>query len=242
MHTKIRAVRSLCLLALTATLVACASAPKVAFKPELKQSIKKVALVETPEPRQYFMNPGQAPGGAALYMFGALGGAILGSIEANRFETASTRFNAAVAPLKPELSATMLSRLEKSLAAKGYEVVRIPTIPNMADGKEPDFSKIEGTFDAVLITTLGGGYSVESGAAVPNVRVVATLHSRSGTDKLFSDGYIYGTQKVGQFVEVLPDPRFTIKSIDAVYDNLGIAVDGLRTGADKLAERVAADF
>lgn len=227
---------------LIAFLVACSTAPKVTLRPEVKQSVKRIAIVDIPEPTTYFMHPGAVPGGAALYAFGAIGGAILGGIEASRQEAASARFTSAVSPLKPALSTVMLERLESGLKEKGYDVVRIPEPSKTADGKAYDFARIEGNFDAILVASLGAGYTAESGAVVPRVRVGATLHARSGIEKLFSDTYIYSSMKIGELTRVEPDPKFTMSSIDAMYQNVGMAVEGLRTGTGKLAERILVDL
>jgi hypothetical protein len=239
MTRKVNVVIAWLLLLLVA---ACASVPKVAFKPETKQSIKRIAIVETAEPINYFMDPGPSPGGSALYMFGALGGAILGGIESNRYETATARFNAAVAPFKPNLSIILLDQLEAGLKAKGYEVIRVPAQPKTADGKRYDFSKLEGQHDAVLVTILGAGYSVESGVVVPRVSVAASLYSRVDSEKLFSDDYVYGSRKFSTLIPVESDPKFTLPTMEAVYSNVGIAVDGLKTGTRKLTERLLTDL
>lgn len=223
-------------------MVACANAPKVALKPEVKQSIRRVAIVDVPEPTSYSMHPGAAPGGAALYLFGALGGAILGGIEVSRQESATATFTAAVKPLEPKLSSIVLARIEKGLAEKGYEAVRVPAPPKTPDGTSYDLSKIEGAHDAVLVTKLVAGYAVDAGAVVPQIGLYASLHPRQGGDTLFSDAYSYGTRKFGQMVFVESDPKYTLQSLTAVYQNTEVAVEGLRTGAGKVADRFVADL
>jgi hypothetical protein len=235
-------VRAILAASLCIVLAACANAPKVALKPEVKQGIRRVAIVDIPEPASYFMNPGAAPGGGALYMFGAIGGAILGGIEANRQESATTKFTSAVQPLNPGLSTIVLTQIEQGLSAKGYDTVRVPVPPKTSDGKGYDFTKIEAAHDAILVTALFAGYAVESGSVVPRISLSASLHTRQGGDKIFSDAYLYGTKKFGQMVLVESDPKFTLQSLDAVYANTGVALEGLRVGAGKVAERFVSDL
>lgn len=227
--------------AIIALLAACSGAPKVAMRPEAKQSLKRVAIVEVPEPT-YSMHPGAAPGGAALYIFGALGGAILGGIEASRQEAASARFTAAIEPLKPALAVAMLEQLDSGLRAKGYETWRVPVPPKTSDGKDYDFTKMVGDHDAILVTTLVAGYAIESGAVVPRVSARVTLHPKQGTELVFSEYYLYAPRKVGELVFVESDPQFTFPSLDAVYANPGAPVAGLRAGTTKLAERIVGDL
>lgn len=237
-----RVVRALLTTLLCALLVACANPPKVALNAETKQSIRRVAIVDVPEPTSYYMHPGAAPGGAALYVFGALGGAILGAIEVSRYESATAKFTSAVQPLNPGLSTVVLAQIEQGLTAKGYQVIRVPAPPKTSDGKGYDLSKIEADHDAILVTTLSAGYAVDSGAVVPRISLSASLHPGQGGDKLFSDAYIYGTEKLGEMVFIKSDRKYTLPSLDAVYTSTEVAVEGLRAGAEKVAQRFVADL
>ena len=207
-HTLNRQLRMLCVVLISMALGACAAAPKIALQPETKQSIKRIALVEIPEPSEYFMNPGQLPGGAGLYAFGALGGLILGGIEASRLQAASSRFTESVLPHKPGISAALLEQLEIGLKQKGYDVTRIPPPPMTADGKSLDLMKIEGSYDAFLTGSLRGGYNTESGGVAPRLVASFSLLTKSGSEPLFAETYLYGMRSVGQAVHIASDPTF----------------------------------
>lgn len=228
--------------ALLALLTACAAPQKLALDTQKRQSIKHVALVQIPEPTTYGMDPGAMPGGAALYVFGALGGAILGGIEASRHEAATKQFMSTLEPTPPALGKLMADQLEAGLLAKGYTVTRVAMPPKMPDGKEYDFSKLGVEHDVVLLTELGAGYAVEGKTVGPRVRLVASLHARGSKEKLFSDGYVYGNAKWGEMVWIERDPRFALPSMEAVYGSPAIAVEGMREGARKLTERLVADL
>lgn len=234
--------RSLGILAICVLLSACVAAPKVAMNPDAKKSVKRIALVTAPEPAEYAMFPGQAPGGAVLYLFGALGGAILGGIEASRYNEATLRFTTALKPLQPELSSQLLTRLESGLTGKGYEVIRVPVPPKDAEGKDLDYTKVQGSFDAILSPVLMAGYANDAGAVAPRVSVGVALVSKNGTEKLFSDTYLYGLRKVGDLVHIEPDSKFRVKTVDDVYLDVRLALEGLRTGTDKIAERIVAEL
>ncbi len=235
-------IRNLTLLLMVIYITSCASAPKVALRTEVKQSIKQLALIEIPEPSRYFLDPGQSATRSPLMLFGAIGGAIAGGIDAKRYEEATSKFTAAVLPLKPELSRILLSKLEEGLREKGYNVQRIPPSPMTTNGKGYDLSLIKGEFDAILVPTLAGGYRVESGTVVPKVSSVISLYSKSGNEILFADTYNYYPITIGKSVQIPPDSKYIFNSIDAVYQDISIAVEGLKTGAAKIAERVVADL
>lgn len=230
-------------LAFIATILsACSSAPRIALSPDAKKSIQRIAIVETPEPEKYYMNPGQVPGGAALYMFGALGGAILGGIEVSRFESATSKFNSAVSPLHPELSSMMLTQVASNLSTKGYSITRVPMPQKSADGKRLAFENITGEFDAVLYMDLSSGYSYDSGVVAPRVGITASLYKKGSSKAIFAENYLYNNNKIGAYVWIQSPSDFSMPSIDAVYDKLPIAVDGMRDGVKKIAEHIAADI
>lgn len=224
-------------------LSACAAAPsKVALKPEARNAVKHIALIDVPEPTQYTMNPGPLPGGPALYMFGALGGAILGGIEAKRFNTATEKFNNAISPYHPNITGTLLSQIENGLKQKGYDVVHIPQPPKSSDGKDYDLTKISGNFDAVLITTLGAGYAIESGRCNPSLSVNVSLSEQSSKKTLFSDSYSYSVNKSGNSIHIMPDSKFIIANENELYANIPVAVEGLKDGVTKIADRIVMDL
>jgi len=188
------------------------------------------------------MNPGQLPGGSALYMFGALGGAILGGIEGNRFDSATQKFTNAVAPFHPNINSALLTQIEVGLKQKGYEVTLVSPPPKTPDGKSYDLTKINGTFDAVLVTLLRGGYGVESGSISPQLSASVSLIGQANNKTFFSETYVYSMRKFGQSVQIVPESKFVLGNEDMLYSNIQVAVDGMKEGATKIAERIAVDL
>lgn len=223
-------------------LFGCASTPKIALSPEKKQSIKRIAIVEVAEPEKYFVNPGQVAGGQALYMFGALGGAILGGIEASRMEAATARFMTAAASLKPSLSNSLTLRLEQGLKAKGYEVIRTAQPPKQNKGDEYDLSNVGNQVDAVLIPTLSAGYNADGKKVAPMVQLGMALYARSNTEKLFADTYVYGTHAAGTASRIEPHTEFVMSSVDALYNDISLPIKGLKTGVETLADKALTDL
>jgi hypothetical protein len=237
-----KSIRQITILVIALLLAGCAATPKIALEPGARNSIKRIAIVETPEPEQYLMYPGQVPAGFVLYAFGAIGGAILGGIEANRVETASKSFTAAVSPFKPSMNSTFQSQLEAGLKAKGYEVARVVAPLKDADSKDYDLAKVDGKFDAFLIGTVGGGYSVDAGGVGPRLLASVNLVDRSGERKHFAQTYLYSVTKIGDFTHISPETRFIMSSPEAAYGNGKLAAEALKTGASRIADQVAAEF
>jgi hypothetical protein len=237
-----RTIRTATLSLILILLTACASAPKVAFRPEVRETIKRVALIDIPEPSQYFFYPGQSTAVMPLMLFGAVGGAVAGGIEVKRQSDATKKFTNAVAPLKPELTSTLNDKLEEKLCEKGYSVIRMPPPPKADNGKDYDLTKVEGDFDVIIVPTLTAGYSLQSGKVTPQVRSGISVYSGSGAEILFADTYVYCQSKSGRCVHIIPEQKYVFNSIDDVYKDISIPVEGLRMGAIMIAERAASEM
>ena len=168
----------------------CATKPQVAFKPEARKSIRTIAIVETPEPEKYVMTPGQLPAGYMLYMFGAIGGAVLGGIESSRMEAASQSLTSAVNPFKPSLQTTFRNTLESGLRQKGYEVARVAAPPKNSEGSGYDLTKLDGNYDAFVIVDLSGGYGVEGRVTAPRIVGSVSVVGKSGATTHFAQTYV----------------------------------------------------
>lgn len=232
-----------CALFLTLSVGGCATKPQVEFQADTKKSIKSIAIVEVPEPEKYMMHPGQAPAGPLLYVFGAIGGAVLGGIESSRIETASKSFTSAVAPFKPDVQSTFQNAVESGLKAKGYQVARVPAPPKTGQRDGYDLSKLQaGNYDAYLIGDFSGGYGVEGGRSAPRLLANVSLVGRSGAPTHFARSYIYGARKMFDGVQLAPETKYSFASAEATYSNGQLAAEALRTGASRIAAEVVAQF
>lgn len=231
-------LQRLILIASVAVLSACASTPRVPLQAEAKQKIKTIALVQIPDPEKYFLNPGQAPGGAVLYMFGAIGGAILGGIEASRAESATNEFTASLLSQSPALGTHMTDELATAIASRGYTLTKLAQLPKQTAAKVVDCGDHTGKFDAVMITTLSAGYAVES-QVEPRVEVSVKLLSSDCTQTLYSESFIYTNKEFPNSVLVPRSTEFTFATRELLIAGAPKAREALRTGASELAKRIA---
>lgn len=231
----------LALLTITALTAGCATVEKTALSPDSKKKIKTIAMIGVTEPGKYFLDPGQAPGGAVLYAFGALGGLILGGIEASRAENATNEFTSAVKPTNPDVARHWNASISTLLQERGYEVTQLPELPKKTDGKEVDCSSIAGKYDAVLLSSISTGYAVES-SIEPRVGAFVKLTSSNCADTHFTDAYIYSAKPLGKLTHVERDSKFTFSSRDALLADPQTARLALRTGLTEIAKRVTSDL
>jgi hypothetical protein len=224
-------------------LSACASAPppNIQLQADVKQNLKSIALVQVPDPDRYFLNPGQAPGGAALYMFGALGGAILGGIEASRAESATKEFTASLQPLSPAIGTRLTDELATSLSSRGYTLTRIPQLPKSADSKTIDCGEYKGRFDAVMITSLSAGYAVES-QVEPRIGTDVKLLSSDCSKTLYTGSFVYTNKEFPNAVLVVRSNDAVFASRELLIANGEKAKEALQIGASELAKRIAQEL
>lgn len=229
------------LIAVIASLAACASNPKLALKAESKQKIRTIAIVQAPEPARYFLQPGQLPGGAALYVFGALGGLVLGGIEATRAENATSEFNAALTPHTPALGSAWNDELFRLVGERGYTVTRIDPLPKAPDGQQIDCASVKGQYDAILVSDISGGYALES-QAEPRVIAHAKLLSGDCRESMYAETLIYAARTFGKLTLVERNPEFAFPNREALFADLPKSKAALRAGASELAKRVALEL
>lgn len=228
-------------LSFSLTLYGCAT-QQVAFQQDAKKGIKKIAIIQTPEPERYIMFPAKNQGTFLLYMFGAIGGAIAGGIEGNRIAEASKNLTAVISPYKPGISLAFQNELESGLKAKGYEVVLVPAPPLKKDGKTYDLERVDGDFDAYVIAPLNAGYYVFDGRATPQVGGTVSVSGKSGDPKYFSQNYAYSARNIRGWFQISPDPKSIFDKPEAVFSNAEAAAQNLKVGAIKVADQVLTEF
>jgi hypothetical protein len=229
------------LLAVTAALVGCGAAPKVPFQADVKQRIKTIAIAQTPDPERYFLNPGANPAGAALYIFGAIGGAILGGIEAARAESATKELMTSFGDELPAVGSLLTDDLKSALAARGYEITQVPAMPKAKEEDAIDCGANKNKFDAVMQTSISAGYVVES-QVEPRVMLRVRLFSSDCGKLLFSDTFLYGNKEVRNATLLTRNEDAAFPSREQLIANPARAREALRTGTKELAKRAAQEL
>lgn len=216
----------------------CATVDRTPLSSETRKGIKTIAVIDVPEPEKYFLMPGLVPGGPALYVFGAIGGLVLGSIEAARLEAATDEFTAALKPTHPDVARHWNESVSDLLRSKGFEVTRLPPLPKKAEGDDADCSSIAGKFDAVLLSTITAGYAVES-AVEPRVYASLRLASSNCLETHYSDSLLFSAKPIGSFTHVERDAKFAYPSREALIADPQTARSALRAGLAEIARRAA---
>lgn len=222
------------------TLAGCASYQPIPLKSEVKAQIRSVAIVEAPEPvKQYVLGAASVPGGFALYAFGALGGLVLGSIEAVRMETQADNLTAAMKPFEPRVNATLRDSLTQQLKARGIEVTTI-ALPPMKNGeKTPDYTALNLKSQFILepVVTMVG-YRLSAGSLQPTLAARIRLLDSTGQTVHYSEVYGYGSMLSDKFNHVQSDAKYSYGELDQLYANGKSAAEALTIGASDMGERM----
>ena len=127
-------------------LAGCASAPRKAFDRDASSQVHRILLVQYPEPVQYQVFGAQAvptAGGIALMVLGgAIGGAIVGGIEASHAQARAASLTGAIKPYADGFCPRLYSGLEARLRERGYEVTRIERPLKKSADEVVDYSSV----------------------------------------------------------------------------------------------------
>lgn len=176
-------------------------------------------------------------GGAAV-AFGAIGGLVQGSTNAQH----SKEFAQKVNDSGLRLSASFRESLKSNLEKVGFTVILVEGWPKSVDKKD-DFSQIKTDADVILCAWVGlSGYISSSFSKdyepwmVLNAKLVALKDQTLLYQKSFTAGK---KQKSENFEHSPLDPRFNFPSFDKLMENFDDAVGGFKTGQEKSAELLA---
>ena len=214
--------------ALIILLGGCTSPMKYAFEPAAAESIRTIALVEPVEPEHYtafnFGHPG-------MYL-GLASGIVTGS----HMEAEGKAFTAHLRRTGFDIARRLSDRTALELERRGYEIVRVT---QMDDAKG---------VDAILtLRPMMVGYVAPRVLTdyIPALSVVVELvpARRHDAEPVYRDGFLFGWQGfTGWWVPVPAPPEYSYRNFADLMKRSDEAADGLTVGADRIAERLAADF
>ena len=201
---------------------------KYSFEPKAADSIHRIALVEPVEPEQYTAFNLGHPG---MYL-GLASGIVTGS----HMEAEGKQLTAHLRQTGFDIGRRLAERTVHELERRGYEVVRVTHVDD-AKG-----------VDAVLtLKPMMVGYVAPRILTdyIPALSVVAELMpaGRPEAEPVYRDGFLFGWQGfTGWWVTLPAPPEYSYRNFADLMKRSEEAADGLTVGADRIAERLAADF
>jgi hypothetical protein len=219
----------------------CSSPPKVPLQAQAKKTIRTVAVVQIAEPEKYHLYVGQLPGGAAFYMLGALGGLMLGGIEAMRAQSATSDFMQSISTEPPAVGALWNYELPRAVESRGYTVKVLKWEKNLDDLADFDCKSVQGKYDALLLSNIRAGYSVET-MVEPNIVVNAKLLGSDCKSTLYSESFVYAAKAAGNVTHIVRNAEYAFDSKKDLLANPKKSSRGLRSGTRDIVQRLASEL
>lgn len=228
------------LVTLALVLAGCGPA-QVAVKPDALNQVREIALVRVAEPPGYIAGDFGNPG----VMFGAIGGVVAGVSSANAGKTVDDLARAA----NFKAGARLTELLRAGLIAKGYQV-RVVDAAHPAPGKLLDDVSVvpAGTADTILDVAIQQiGYATEhpmfSPFWRPTAQVQVELTSRSNSQALYSEKFMYGYHNPFMSATDLDAPAtYRFDNRDAMFADADKLVAGMDDAIRAVADAVVDKF
>jgi hypothetical protein len=212
---------------------------KQSFDRERAMAVKTVVVAQRPNQDSYPVRLQRYPGQDL--------GLVASLIEDADERSQSDRLTKAVDPAETRLQERFSAKLQQKLAAAGYatRLVVLPRIPSKDDELLAQVKAKGMGGDAVLAIGMFGAYAAAGRltAYQPKISVsIRVVDTRAGA-RLYQEDLEYCFTLARSDAAVLPcDPRYRFENFDALVADPAKAREGLITGLDALAARVAADL
>lgn len=225
----LRVVASLLSLVL---LAACATHSKSVVS---RPVIKRIAIIPATDPTWY-----------SFENVSALVYAVPISFYANKLDSRhkAKLFNDKLNSRPPTLAADFTDDVARSLREYGFTVEILQGLPRPAgDLDNVDYDKVTANADAILHLWISevGLYSPRTSVNyIPRVNASAKLFVKGQDENVYEDEIYYGVDaKKGKAWAIVPDPKFTFPSFDAVMSNLDDVRNAFESGALEISKRMS---
>lgn len=214
----------------------CATIQKQAYDRAAHRDVVTVGLL-TPHPTAEYpvVNVGHI--GNSLGLIGAV------VASADR-ELKTKEFTAAAQARGLDAAKQYEGALKAGLEKLGYRVVLIPV--ERPRGLFLDsYDTLDPGVDVYVDTNVGAAYLAASGSAdyLPNVGANTRVVKRVSKDIVYREIVNYGYEsRAGAAVSVASDPRYRYKDFPTLMANVDDAVEALKIGVAKVAERTLLDL
>ncbi|MFO1281485.1 MAG: hypothetical protein U1F51_03305 [Burkholderiales bacterium] len=214
----------------------CATVQKQAYDRAAHRDVASVGLL-TPHPTKEYpvVNVGHL--GNSFGLIGVLVASTDRELKTKEFTTAAQARGLDVAKLYEE---TLKTGLEKM----GYRVVVI-SVERPRGLFLDSYDNLAPGIDIYVDSNVGAGYLAASGTAdyLPNVGTNTRVVKRASKEIVYREIVNYGYEsRIGAAVSIASDPRYRYSDFSALMSNVDDAVDALRIGVARVAERTLLDL
>jgi len=214
---------------------ACASVPRQEFDKQAQGAVKKIALLQVPEPKEIsVINIGGASG-----MFGLIGGLA----QAGDIQSKTNQYTDKMRQMNLQMGAEIAQALQRELKKQNYETVYLSDQrPAIKNENQADYSAIRTDADAILdVWYVAVGYlsTANSFDYKPWVRVSARLVSAKDHSQLYFRAFNYGADLTSEGIEnVGADPKYAYRNFDLLMSKADESAEGIKSGVNPIAVRI----
>ncbi|MBP0712576.1 hypothetical protein GJG85_27865 [Burkholderia sp. MS389] len=224
---------------LVTLLSGCATVPNTDMKPEARQNLHSIAMLDVIEPKRVaVVNFGGAAGG-----FGLIGALAQGAVNASHTSTYTDHVAAGKIVFAPDIAEGVAGRL----TGNGYQVVKLDgqKVKLADDGKSDDYSAIQTDADAIMnvwFTSFGYISPPNQLDYVPWVVIRARILDAKTKQDLYYKTFACGYDIKANSVHVDSDFAYKYGSFSDLEKNFDKSVEGIKSCEKLVADLIGRDL
>ncbi|MGU7811382.1 hypothetical protein [Burkholderia sp. AW49-1] len=233
-----KATLSACGLLVT-LLSGCVTLPNTDMKPEARQKLHSIAILEVNEPKRVaVVNLGGAAGG-----FGLIGALAQTAVNASHSSTYTDHVAAGKIVFAPDIVDGVTGRL----TSNGYQVVKLDgqKVKLADDGKSDDYSAIQTDADAIMnvwFTSFGYISPPTEPDYIPWVVVRARILDAKTKQDIYYKTFACGYDIKSNSVHIDSDFAYTYGSFSDLEKNFDKSVEGIKSCEKSVADMIGQDL
>ncbi|OXI66662.1 hypothetical protein CFB81_18145 [Burkholderia sp. AU28863] len=224
---------------LVTLLSGCTTLPNTDMKPEARQKLHSIAMLDVTEPKRVsVLNLGGAAGG-----FGLIGALAQVAVNASHTSTYTDHVAAGKIVFAPDISEGVAGRL----TGNGYQVVKLDgqKVKLSDDGKSDDYSAIQTDADAIMnvwFSSFGYISPPQQLDYIPWVVIRARILDAKTKQDLYYKTFACGYDVKANSVHIDSDFAYTYGSFSDLEKNFDKSVEGIKSCEKSVADMIGRDL
>ncbi|KAB0640518.1 hypothetical protein [Burkholderia latens] len=224
---------------LVTLLSGCVTLPNTDMKPEARQKLHSIAMLDVTEPKRVaVVNLGGAAAG-----FGLIGGLAQAAVNASHTSTYTDHVTAGKIVFAPDIMDGVTGRL----TGNGYQVVKLAgqKAKLADDGKSDDYSAIQTDADAIMnvwFTSFGYISPPNQPDYIPWVVIRARILDAKTKQDIYYKTFACGYDIKANSVHIDSDFAYTYGSFGDLEKNFDKSVEGIKSCEKSVADMIGRDL
>jgi hypothetical protein len=236
-----RILRGACIVSAALALGACATSQKIDVRPEIRQQLTEVTIIEMPGPFRHWVL-GVDPLPTSIGPFEVeleVETPLAVGIAAAGAAVQTSSLTSAVKPFFSKGGAVYAREIEAELVKRGVKVTRMAAPANFKLSGF-DYGTVNITTSYILEATLHTSYQLRDGLLSPVVISRVRLLDRTGKQEHYKNAFLYAIPNDPDANATLiePDEKYLFNDLKSLYANGKTAAEAFHTGIKQIALNV----